>query len=64
MLVFLAAGAVAFLAVVPPAAAKVDRLVPGANRFSTLAGSYLAGRSAMAQRDMDAASTFFQNALG
>lgn len=55
--------AIAFVATAVPAAAKVDRLTPGANRFATLSGSYLAGRSAMAQRDVDAASSFFQSAL-
>jgi tetratricopeptide (TPR) repeat protein len=53
----------AVLATAQPAAAKVDRLVPGSNRFATLSGSYLAARSAIAQRDVDAASTYFQTAL-
>lgn len=55
--------AIALVLTAAPAVAKVDRLAPGANRFATLSGSYLAGRSAMAQRDVDAASGFFQSAL-
>jgi tetratricopeptide (TPR) repeat protein len=58
----LALAAVAVVAAAAPAVAKVDRLA-GVNRFATLSGSYLAGRSAIAQRDVDAASGYFQTAL-